>query len=378
MAIALDSAELKIYVYSGSIDTYGDSDLKYTLKKTKLKNEDIIVFEISELVKDYVDVEFKGDYENAKLTAFVTTELTRTFKDDADTTRSDPSPLKRTYVAFRGYGELFDQDIISKSYVNPTLPNFFLFSNDTIFHKKGETLHVPVYNTEEGVYQIKYFEGSVIAETQAFGSIEFITSDTVRIRTDLQRDDTYDTTTTAVRVSTSDKTKTDSTITKDTVTKMQAFGYNGSIETKFVRYIDECKFNPYKITFLNKFGALQDLWFFKRRDNQINIEKENYRHSTLNYENNTVNYNPFEHVNKSLTIQGKKSMTLNTGFVTDDHNEVIKQLLLSEFVWIHEDGLPQPVKPKNLSFVDKLAVNEKVINFTLDFEYAHNTIQDIR
>ena len=70
---------------------------------------------------------------------------------------------------------------------------------------------------------------------------------------------------------------------------------------------------------------------------------------------------------------------MNTGFVTEDHNEVIKQLLVSEFVWIHDrDSVPTPVKTNNLSFQEKTGINDKLINFTLDFEYSHGYIQDIR
>jgi len=74
---------------------------------------------------------------------------------------------------------------------------------------------------------------------------------------------------------------------------------------------------------------------------------------------------------------------MNTGFVTEDHNQVIKELLNTEYCWIHEsaaDGVtsPTPIKPLTVNFNEKLEVNEKLINFTLEFEYAHNFIQDIR
>ena len=73
---------------------------------------------------------------------------------------------------------------------------------------------------------------------------------------------------------------------------------------------------------------------------------------------------------------------MNTGFVTEDHNEVIKQLLNTEYCWIHENKFGSikltPVKPTSLDFNEKLEVNEKLINFTLQFEYTHNFIQDIR
>ena len=133
---------------------------------------------------------------------------------------------------------------------------------------------------------------------------------------------------------------------------------------------------------MNKFGAIQDLWFFKRSDRGMSVEREEYRKSTLNHLSTGTDFNTYDTPSKLLSSTAKKNITMNTGFVTEDHNEVIKQLLNTEYCWIHENKFgsvkPTPVKPTSLDFNEKLEVNEKLINFTLQFEYTHNFIQDIR
>ena len=91
------------------------SSPQYTLSKSKISNDSVINFEISELIKDYINISFDGSYGLASFTAFVDTELTRTFKDTvngSEVTKTDATPLTRKFLAFRGYGELEDEKFI--------------------------------------------------------------------------------------------------------------------------------------------------------------------------------------------------------------------------------------------------------------------------
>ena len=56
---------------------------------------------------------------------------------------------------------------------------------------------------------------------------------------------------------------------------------NGIIDVIKVEEIEECKHTPYKVTFINKFGALQDLWFFKRANLSLSTKKEEYTANTM-------------------------------------------------------------------------------------------------
>ena len=380
MAVALKSAKLDIYIWKGSQEDKGDP--KYTLSKTKLDSEDTIVFEISELVRDYIDIKFTGDYSTIEQTSWVQTELTRTFENDEDnSTTEDTEPLTRKYIAFRGYGELYDVNDDSLTSINPTLSKSVLISNRTIFHALGQPLHVPFYTAEDGVFEVNYKNNDSIVSTQKFGgNVKTITLDNTTINTDMTT--LYDTSITALRSDGDDGFTKDSVVldTVDELVYTDKFGVEQSIA---IRFIEECKHTPYKISFLNKFGAIQDLWFFKRSDKSMSVEKQDFRISTINHSAEGTDFNTYDSPSKLLSSTAKKRIVMNTGFVTEDHNQVIKELLNTEYCWIHEsaaDGVtsPTPIKPLAVNFNEKLEVNEKLINFTLEFEYAHNFIQDIR
>ena len=379
MAIVLKSAKLDIYIWRGNQE--GKGTPKYTLTKTKLSSESTITFEIAELVKDYIDIVFTGNYSEIEQTSWVQTELTRTFEDDTDqSTVDDATPLTRKYIAFRGYGELFDVNSHTLTNTNPNLSLDVLISNRTIFHLQGEPLYVPFYRAEDGVFKVEYKKENDVIETRKYGgNVLQLTTDTTSIKTD--NITTYDTSTTAVRSDGSGEFTTKDTIV-DTIDEIIFTRKNNTTVTITVKSIEECKYRPYKISFMNKFGAIQDLWFFKRSDRGMSVEREEYRKSTLNHLSTGTDFNTYDTPSRLLSSTAKKNITMNTGFVTEDHNEVIKQLLNTEYCWIHESKVgnikPTPIKPISLDFNEKLEVNEKLINFTLQFEYTHNFIQDIR
>jgi hypothetical protein len=380
MAVNLKSAELKIYVYTGAQNNRGAP--KYTLKKTKLSGEDIVVFEIAELVKDYINIEFDGDPLTAKTTAWVDTELTRTFEDSATGSIStDNQPLKQTYLAFRGFGEIFDDGGLSltdkMSNVNPPLSYDLLQSNIEVFHNADDELYIPFLSTSgSGVFSVSYYDQDTVVNTFKYGGdVSRILSSTTEIST--SSTETYKTDTTAIRSNTNEGAVNNSYSTGN-ITKVQYLTRSGETKTVVVNRIKECKYPVSKVSFLNKFGAIQCLYFFKRQDRSLDVEREEYNASTLDILSDGVDFSRTKPVNRTLSVKGKNKVTMNTGFVSDFINQPIKEMLLSEFCWIHDRGGVFPVKPSNLSFTEKSSLNNNLVNFTLDFEFTHNFLQDIR
>ena len=71
-------------------------------------------------------------------------------------------------------------------------------------------------------------------------------------------------------------------------------------------------------------------------------------------------------------------MTLNTGFIDEGMNEVMKQLMLSEQVWMHMGTEYHPIDIVTNSLTLKTKVNDKLINYTIDVEHAHEHIDRVK
>ena len=155
--------------------------------------------------------------------------------------------------------------------------------------------------------------------------------------------------------------------------------YGTKIETIKVNVIEECKYEPKKVTFINKFGALQDMYFFKKAVEQMTVEKESYKSNIIS---SLGTYNSYNHVNRDFNVIGKESISLSSGFLSEEYNEVFKQMMLSEKVWVTniletgEQVLPINVKTSDITY--KTSLNNKLVQYTIQFDKSYDVINNIR
>jgi len=141
-----------------------------------------------------------------------------------------------------------------------------------------------------------------------------------------------------------------------------------------VENIEECKYEPYKLTFINKFGAYQDLWMFKTSNLSISAKDESFKRNILS----DGSYNTYKHQKTILYKNAVQKLVLNSGYYPESNNELFKQLVLSERVWIeyNDKTLPAYIQSNNLNF--KTSLNDKLIEYQIELEFAYQTINNIR
>ena len=146
-----------------------------------------------------------------------------------------------------------------------------------------------------------------------------------------------------------------------------------------VETLQECKYEPKKVTFVNKFGVLQDMMFFKKSVKKMNVKKESYKSNILD---SNMSYSRSNHVYRDFNVMGRESVTLSSGFLSEEYNEVFKQMMLSEKIWvtnITENGeqvLPINVKTDFITY--KTSLNDKLVQYTIEFDKSFDTINNIR
>ena len=138
------------------------------------------------------------------------------------------------------------------------------------------------------------------------------------------------------------------------------------------------KYDPIKLTYYNKFGALQDLFFFAKSISELSVKEDDYKTSALNFGATPPSYDTAKHQYKTFNKQGKEKITINTGLVGEEYNDPMTDLMLSEKVWMTKDGTLYPVKVDSSSFEERTSLNDKIINYTVELEYAFDRIQNIR
>ena len=143
-----------------------------------------------------------------------------------------------------------------------------------------------------------------------------------------------------------------------------------------INRICEPVFDIVKIIFMNKFGALQEFHFNKKHTIGFNSTQQNYESMLI--QANT--YSSTDHQKYVYNKQGSETIQLNTGYVDQGQFETIKQLMLSEQVFA-KIGTNSTIYPMNVitnSLTKKTKVNDKLVNYSLEMEFAYDVVNSVR
>mgnify|MGYP006124033269 FL=1 len=162
------------------------------------------------------------------------------------------------------------------------------------------------------------------------------------------------------------------------VSKISVTDDNGTTNAN-VKQVEECKFKPHKVTFVNKNGVLDDMYFFKKSTNSMTTKRENYKGNTIKADNT---YSINQHNKVDFNITANSMVKLSSGFLNESSNEKFKQLLLSEKVWITRTFKnSQLVLPINISTSEisyKTSLNNKLVEYSIEFNDSYSAINNIR
>jgi hypothetical protein len=322
---SLSYAILKLYIWNGSSSSQPPTET-YNIRKSGVQ---IVFFEIAELIRDYLDTTFDGNYNGQAV--WVSTSL-RAYDSDNDEVADDGE----SFIAFDGY-DYFEE---SANVSNP-----IMITNRNLSVLKDNTFKIPIYTITSPT--VRYYVNGQLVSTVTYLSsnqsdeqIEYI-----------------------------------SILNNDKITVTDSSG----IKTINIEILEECKYEPKKVTFVNKYGALQDMIFFKKSVEKMNVKKESYKSNILS---SNYTYSSSNHVYRDFNVVGKESVTLSSGFLSEEYNEVFKQMMLSEKVWVTNvinsvaQVLPINVKTSNITY--KTSLNDKLVEYTFDFDNSFNVINDIR
>lgn len=363
----IDYSILELYIWSGALE---DAPLipQYVLKKYAITKDDNTIYEISELIRDYLDITFENTYD-ANQVLYYKTDL-RAYEKDG----TEIDTQIETSFAFDGYSYFEENGFDVED--NP-----LMISNREIFALADNLVRVPI-NTKNNPTITFLKNGNVVNSFSYTSSAD--TEDQIRYITlgGQTDDDSYIDRILSADGGVYEENKCIVAFLDEyeigEVDEIRVSDDNVQLETIKVKTLEECKYDPKKVTFINKFGALQDMYFFKKSVEKMSVKKETYKSNILTGRT----YNRTHHVNREFNVVGKESITLSSGFLSEEYNEVFKQLLLSEKVWLtnltdtEEQVLPINVKTSNITY--KTSLNDRLVEYTFDFDNSFDTINNIR
>ena len=322
MATYLARLRSPFFIDETSTATSGSADLTITINSatqyviSKDTASDRVIFEVSELIRDFLDITWDGvfpyssnttdslvKYAQIKIEFFAGNKATR-----ALTPQSATQTITHDLYSFDAYSEF-------KEGSNKQLSSGQLLqSNTTMYLPETGDAYVPSESSNGITY-------TTIPDTVLDGQSQTIAGITVN-----------------------------------------------------VKRICEPIYNIIKVIFVNKFGALQEYYFNKKNIQSLNVTKESYKSTLISGQT----YNTFDHQKYQYNKQGSERITMNTGYVDEGQFEPIKQIMLSELIWAEIGVAVYPINVITSSLEKKTRTNDRLVNYSLDFEFAYDMINNVR
>jgi len=355
--------QINITVFGGlssSTEICDDLYSTYSLQKKPLGAENSVSFDISEIVNDHLEQIFTGTYSASSAKSSIWVTIATSARESDGTIIG--SVTSNTYLAQEGYNKFKDG-------VNYTAEPIAMITGTHFEYHKGSTLTIPV-------------------NVERVSQVEFIGANGITVGTDTFTDN-------GNQNQKIQFAQFANTSVKD-VARVKVTYDSSSFITIITKEIEECKYPVNKITFVNRWGAMQDLFFFKKSIESLESRSENFNRSIFQARSvqleppeevgqdcqETLTFNTYSttaHAKKTFNANATESVLLNSGFVNELMNPFFEELLVSENIWLTDSSANIfPVNLKDSSFTKKTGLNDRLINYTMNFEKSFSLVNNIR
>ena len=306
--------------------------VRYTLIKDAAPSV-AVLFEWAELARDYLNITYSGSYSTQPT---FTIDLALTFWDAPNAGGSQVgSTTPQTHYGFDGYGTFYEAANPSMSGTAfPAISNY----SETVGGVKTYTMYAP-NDVEVQIPSIN--AGTIIYNASGYNAdskvVEGVTINIIRVNC----------------------TKYANASTGYTETSTSGF----------------------KVSFINKYGAIQSEFFTLKAVRDIKAKRETYSSNIISP---TGTYSINEHTKQNYNITGTQSITLNSFYVPEFYSDVYSEMLLSEKVWVRfrekttNSFITIPINITNNNLIYKNSLNERLIQFTFSFDMSFDYINNIR
>lgn len=298
-----DEARLTLNIGSPILKTYN-------ITKTGISSD--VRFEISELVRDYIEINYSG---TASIPNVEPIDVSYTV--EFYTNNSLVNTVNKSIKMTDGY------DLSFGAYNQGLSNTMLLQENKIIYSPFGEELNIPFYDSV----------------TNSIDYVNVLPSNAIK----------------------------------------SGYAYSDGIETiQFYVYRDCNIYDPIRVSFVNRYGVIQDIFINAKSIKSLETNRETYSHNNWIQSGTTLSHIS-DRSQASINVTGNERIEGNTGFVDEEYKEVIKDLSLSEQVWLTIDDQIVPVTPTIKSLNYKTSVNDKAqMNYTLTFDIARDVINNTK
>jgi hypothetical protein len=135
----------------------------------------------------------------------------------------------------------------------------------------------------------------------------------------------------------------------------------------------EQKYPNVRIKWKNRFGQFDWFNFNMVSKQSFNTERRVYQPQLGSWQGSTLQYQNYDSSVLNYISDSKQAISVQTDWVSEDYNDIFKQLLVSdEIYWIYDEanGNLRPITINTQSITFKTGVVDKVIQYGFDFNFG--------
>jgi hypothetical protein len=354
--------QLNLRVWRGGVTTSRPTTATYVLEKESVDGK--AIFEISELVRDYI---VQGDSIYALNTVWVEAEVNDFTLAGATT---------ETYLATEGYTTHTEAvqktgDAFIDSFV--MLPKD-MYGNYRVTGAAGETSLVQIMTNATNYTDWNVTENYADGTTTSYAYTPVLTGSSNSIIQTLllpenlvSVDFDLDGETATLYHDIFDCNKYNTPLPVDSVGYTRPLYYDADLQ------------RPVMLNYVNKYGAKNSFAFTLKHTEDITSTSESFKRNVVNY--SSLSTTNVEHASRKIVKASKQSFTINTDYINEYYVQQLEELILSEYVWAsipHVSSGLIPVTITDKKMAKKNHVNDKLIQYTFTLEVARDYINTIR
>jgi hypothetical protein len=140
-----------------------------------------------------------------------------------------------------------------------------------------------------------------------------------------------------------------------------------------IRYDIVCpqKYPNVRIKWKNKYGQFDYFNFYGSSNQSFSTSQKVYQPTIGSWTSNQLTYQKYETGISNYTVSDIQTLVVNTQFIPQDYNDIIKQMLVSdEIYWVYDEAadLVRPLSIVNNNLRFKTGVVDKLIQYTFTFD----------
>lgn len=152
---------------------------------------------------------------------------------------------------------------------------------------------------------------------------------------------------------------------------------NGSAIGDSIKFEVECekKYDNIRIKWKNRYGQFDYLNFSLVSEESFNADTKTYQRQLGTWGSKSLSYNNYDSQTRNYIADSQESIKVNSDWLSEDYNEILKQLLVSdEIYWIYNESTgdlrPLTLKTNSINFLTN--VKDKLIQYSFEFEYGQS------